>query len=144
MVATISNILHDYTEDTEAKPRLSELRKTLISPRLKSTQTECVRRIESLQGSSLSLRTQQQRSGRGAVLCLTFALLVLYVHILIFTLDFPGTARSPNGVLKQPTFSPDEKVLSCDAAEQFKLQPAVRSVTVKLMCHGVCVCVCRS
>lgn len=76
-------------------------------------------------------------------MCLTFSLLVLYVHILIFTLDFPGTARSSNGVLKVPTFFLDEKVLSYDA-EKFKLQPRVYSVIVKFMCHGACTCMCMS
>ncbi len=77
------------------------------------------------------------------MVCLTFSLLVLYVHILISTPDFPGTDRSPNGVLKEYTFFLDEKVLS-DDAEEFKLQPGVYSVTVKVVCHGVyrVVCVC--
>lgn len=78
-------------------------------------------------------------------MCLIFSLLVLYVHILISTLGFPGRAKSPNGTLKESTFFLNEKVLSYDA-EQFKLQPSVHSGTVKVICHGkwsgLCVCVC--
>lgn len=140
MVAKISNILSHYTEDKGSLTKVIVRKNSHFFSFQLHTNRIC-QIYRTLQGSLPGFETQEHCSRRGAAVCLTFSLLVLYVHILIFTLDFPGTARSPNGVLKEPTYFLDEKVLSYDA-EKFKLQPGVYSVAVKLMCHGACSYIC--